>query len=218
MPSAPAYLLSDLDETLYPSSCGLMQAVSARMSLFVAQYLKVGAEEAAGIRRRLRLTYGTTLTGLMREYGLQVAEQYLAFTHDVPVESFLSADPQLSAALSSIPLPKAVLTNSPLEHAERVLVRLGIRRLFERIFDLRFNAFTGKPDLGVYRRALGELGRSAPEVLLVDNHLDYLAPFRSMGGQVLLIDENGEAGPGLRDGIPSLRDIKQLPAYLASLS
>jgi putative hydrolase of the HAD superfamily len=218
MPSAPAYLLSDLDETLYPSSCGLMQAVSARMSLFVAQYLKVGAEEAAGIRRRLRLTYGTTLTGLMREYGLQVAEQYLAFTHDVPVESFLSADPQLSAALSSIPLPKAVLTNSPLEHAERVLVRLGIHRLFERIFDLRFNAFTGKPDLGVYRRALGELGRSAPEVLLVDNHLDYLAPFRAIGGQVLLIDENGEAGPGLRDGIPSLRDIKQLPAYLASLS
>jgi hypothetical protein len=52
----------------------------------------------------------------------------------------------------------------------------------------------------------------------VDNHLDYLAPFRAMGGQVLLIDENGEAGPGLRDGIPSLRDIKQLPAYLASLS
>ncbi len=232
----PAYLLCDLDETLYPSSCGLMQAVSARMSLFVAQYLKVGEEEAGRIRRRLRLAYGTTLTGLMREYGLQVAEQYLAFTHDVPVESFLSEDPQLAEALSSIPLAKSVLTNSPLEHAERVLRRLGVRPLFERIFDLRFNGYTGKPDAGVYVRALAEVGREAAEVLLVDNHLDYLAPFRAMGGQVLLIDERGEAalqaqaasqaagqaaGQDLREllsGVPRLRDIKELPRYLASRS
>ena len=216
MPSAPAYLLCDLDETLYPSSCGLMQAVSARMSLFVAQYLGVGEEEAARIRRRLRVVYGTTLTGLMREHGLEVAEQYLAYTHDVPVEGFLSEDPQLAAALAAIQLPKSVITNSPLEHAERVLRRLGIRQLFERIFDLRFNGFTGKPDPGVYARALAEVGRGAAEVLLVDNHLDYLAPFRAMGGMVLLIDEKGDASG--QEEVPRLRDIKELPSYLASLS
>jgi putative hydrolase of the HAD superfamily len=218
MPSAPTYLVCDLDETLYPSSCGLMQAVSARMSLFVAQYLKVGSAEAARIRRRLRLTYGTTLTGLMREYGLEVAEQYLAYTHDVPVESFISEDPRLAAVLSAIPQPKSVLTNSPLEHAERVLRRLGVRQLFEHIFDLRSNGLTGKPDLGVYRRVLGVLGREAAEVLLVDNHLDYLAPFQAMGGQVLLIDEKGEAAvQELLPGVCRLRDIKELPSYLASL-
>jgi putative hydrolase of the HAD superfamily len=155
----------------------------------------------------------------MREYGLEVAEHYLAYTHDVPVESFVAEDPQLAAALSSIPLPKSVLTNSPLEHAERVLRRLGVREQFERIFDLRFNGYTGKPEPGVYMRALSELGRAAAEVLLVDNHLDYLAPFRAMGGQVLLIDENGDsAGQEPLPGVPHLRDIKQLPSYLASLS
>jgi len=46
----PAYLLFDLDETLYPSSCGLMQAVSVRMTAFVAQFLQVGEVEAARIR------------------------------------------------------------------------------------------------------------------------------------------------------------------------
>jgi putative hydrolase of the HAD superfamily len=214
----PAYLLSDLDETLYPASCGLMQAVSVRMTAFVKEYLRVSEEEAASIRRRLRLVHGTTLTGLMREYGLEVAEQYLAYTHDVPVESFLEADPRLAAALSSISLPKSVLTNSPLEHAERVLKRLGVRPLFERVFDLRFNGYTGKPDAGVYARALGELGRRAEEVLMVDNHLDYLAPFRAMGGSVLLIDENGSTGDGSSDGVPRLRDIKELPAYLATAS
>jgi putative hydrolase of the HAD superfamily len=210
----PAYLLCDLDETLYPTSCGLMQAVSARMSAFVAEYLGVGREEAARIRSRLRVVYGTTLTGLMREYGLQVAEQYLAYTHDVPVADFLAADPRLSEALASIPLPKSVLTNSPLEHAERVLNRLGIRGQFERVFDLRFNGFTGKPDPAVYARALGALGRRPAEVLLVDNHLDYLAPFRAMGGQVLLIDEGGDGTA--QDGVPTLGEIKELPAWLAA--
>jgi len=211
----PAYLLFDLDETLYPSSCGLMQAVSVRMTAFVAQFLQVGEVEAARIRRRLRVVHGTTLTGLMREHGLEVAEQYLAYTHDVPVERFLSEDLRLRQALSSIPLSKAVLTNSPLEHAERVLNLLGIRALFERIFDLRFNGYTGKPDPAVYTRALGELGRDAAEVLLVDNHLDYLAPFRAMGGSVLLIDEDGSSAG--QEGVPRLRDIKELPAFLAEL-
>jgi putative hydrolase of the HAD superfamily len=150
----------------------------------------------------------------MREHGLEVAEHYLAYTHDVPVEDFLAEDPRLAAALSSLPQPKSVLTNSPLEHAERVLKRLGIRPLFERVFDLRFNGFTGKPDAGVYARALGVLGRSAAEVLLVDNHLDYLAPFRAMGGQVLLIDENGSSCG--QESVPRLRDIKELPSYLAA--
>ncbi len=73
----------------------------------------------------------------------------------------------------------------------------------------------GKPDAGVYVRALAEVGREAAEVLLVDNHVDYLAPFRAMGGSVLLIDENGTYAA--RDGLPRLRHIKELPAYLASL-
>ena len=67
----------------------------------------------------------------------------------------------------------------------------------------------------MYVRALEAVGRRAPEVLLIDNHLDYLVPFRAMGGQVLLIDEDG-AVPDLPPGVPRLRDVKQLPAWLAS--
>jgi hypothetical protein len=35
-----------------------------------------------------------------------------------------------------------------------------------------------------------------------------------MGGQVLLIDESGSAAGG--EGLPRLRDIKELPAFLAA--
>lgn len=216
MAGRPAYLLFDLDETLYPSSCGLMQELSVRMTAFVTEFLGVGETEATRIRRHLRLKYGTTLTGLMREYGLAVAEQYLAYTHDVPLERFLAKDPQLAAALASLRLPKSVLTNSPKEHAERVLDRLGVREEFEHIFDLRFNELAGKPDAAVYTRVLAVLARPAPEVLLIDNHLDYLEPFLALGGQVLLINEPGCALQELPPGVPCLRDIKELPAFLAA--
>ncbi len=212
----PAYLLCDLDETLYPTSCGLMQAVSARMSAFVAEYLRVDREEAARIRSRLRVTYGTTLTGLMREYGLQVAEQYLAYTHDVPVADFLAEDPlplrgpglHPPAQVGAHQLPAGARRAGPEAPGHPGPVRAGLRPALQRLS-------SGKPDPAVYNRALGALGRRAAEVLLVDNHLDYLAPFRAMGGQVLLIDEGGDGSA--QDGVPTLGDIKELPAYLAAL-
>jgi putative hydrolase of the HAD superfamily len=219
MVSGPAYLLFDLDETLYPASCGLMQAVSERMTAFVAEYLGLPEAQAAQLRKGLSLRHGTTLTGLMREHGLADAERYLAYTHDVDVERILPRDPQLAPALRAIPLPKSVLTNSPLEHAVRVLEHLQVRELFERIFDIRFNGLAGKPDAAVYRRVLEELGRRSEEVLLIDNRLDYLQAFRALGGQVLLISERG-ASRGMPAGqageVPCLRDVKELPAFLGS--
>jgi putative hydrolase of the HAD superfamily len=185
MVSQPAYLLFDLDETLYPASCGLMQAVSERMTAFVAEYLGLPEAKAVELRRGLSLRYGTTLTGLMREHGLADPERYLAYTHDVEVE--------------------------------RILRHLGVQGLFERIFDIRFNGLAGKPDAAVYPRVLKTLGRRSEEVLLIDNRLDYLQAFRSLGGRVLLIAERGccRGAPAGQPGeAPCLRDVKELPAFL----
>jgi putative hydrolase of the HAD superfamily len=216
MASAPAYLLFDLDETLYPASSGLMQAVSERMNFFVAEYLGLSKKQAGELRRNLSLRHGTTLTGLMREHGLEDAERYLAYVHDVDVERILPRDPELAPALRAIPLAKSVLTNSPLEHALRVLDHLGVHELFERVFDIRFNGLAGKPDAAVYGRVLAALGRKPKAVMLIDNRLDYLLPFQALGGMVLLVDEDGASGgaPGQEAGVPRLRDVKQLPAFL----
>lgn len=129
--------------------------------------------------------------------------------------------------LAAMPLPKSVLTNSPLEHALRILEYLGIGGHFERVFDIRFNGLSGKPSAEVYERVLRALNRKPQEVLLIDNRLDYLLAFREMGGQVLLVDEGGVGGqapngssrqpasdPALSGEVPRIRDIMQLPAYL----
>ena len=89
---------------------------------------------------------------------------------------------------------------------------MEIRDAFEKIFDLRFNRYRGKPAKILYERVLHEIRRSAEEVLFVDDHTDYLESFREMGGLVLLVDEYSE-----RDevsGIPVIRRLNELSPYL----
>jgi putative hydrolase of the HAD superfamily len=211
-----SYLLFDLDETLYPSSSGIVGEISRRMTRYVSRLLKLDEASAAVLRRRLSLKHGTTLSGLMSEHGFRDAEDYLEFAHPVDVHRYLHKDPQLIAALSSIALPKSILTNAPVEHARRILEYLEIEHLFERIFDIRTNRFRGKPERAVYLHVLRELEREAAEVLFIDNRLDYLLAFRELGGNVLWVAAADEAAaPDY--GVDRIADIKQLPGYLRGL-
>jgi putative hydrolase of the HAD superfamily len=152
----------------------------------------------------------------MSEYNFKDPESYLEFAHPVDVERYLHKDPELVAALSSINLPKSILTNAPAEHARRILEYLEIERFFQRIFDIRMNDFQGKPERGVYLRVLAELKRDAPEVLFIDNRLDYLLAFRDIGGKVVLVaDRAVEAEAGHE--VPRIAHVKELPEFLERL-
>jgi putative hydrolase of the HAD superfamily len=209
------YLLFDLDETLYPSSSGIVEEVSRRMTLYVSRYLDLDEASAARVRSRLSRKHGTTLLGLIREYGFQDPEDYLEYTHPPDVHRYLHKDAELPTALGSIALPKSILTNAPAEHARRVLEYLEIGRLFERIFDIRTNHFHGKPERAVYLHVLGELKRKAAEVLFIDNRLDYLLAFRDVGGRILWVAEEQQQEPALK--VSRIAHIKELPGYLEAL-
>jgi putative hydrolase of the HAD superfamily len=209
------YLLFDLDETLYPSSSGMVEEVSRRMTRYVSRYLDLDEAGAARVRRRLSRRHGTTLLGLIREYDFRDPEDYLEYTHPHDVQRYLHKDAGLPAALSSIALPKSILTNAPAEHARRILRFLEIDGLFERIFDIRTNHFRGKPERSVYLHVLGELNRRAPEVLFIDNRIDYLLAFRDVGGHILWVagDESRES----ERNVSRIAHIKELPGYLRAL-
>ena len=137
MNSSITYLLFDLDETLYPASSAMVEEISRRMTRYVSQYLKLDEDRAARLRRELSQKHGTTLTGLMTEHNFNDPEAYLEFAHPTDVGRYLHKDPELASALSSVALPKSILTNAPQEHALRILEYLEIAHLFERIFDIR---------------------------------------------------------------------------------
>ena len=211
------YVLVDLDNTVYPASSGLLDEIGKRMTCYLAEFFDVPQQEAAGLRSRYRVEYGATLTGLLTEGGLQDPEHYLEAVHPKDLSPFLRKDSELLRVLASISLPLSILTNSPVEHARRVLTFLDAERYFQRIFDIRFNTFQGKPSKPLYRKVLKAIEIKAEEVLLIDDHVDYLASFRELGGKVALIREAEAGGPDA-DGMPILPTLKELPLLLRDLA
>jgi putative hydrolase of the HAD superfamily len=205
------YLLFDLDNTLYSSRYGLEQNVSRRITEFTAGLLGLSTKETAKLRASRIPFYGTTLEWLMAEKGLTDADHYFRIIHPEDEAEILPPDPALGEFLQGIKLPKAILTNSPMEHAERVLARLGIRACFGPVFDIRWNNFKGKPRADVYRRVLKCLNSSPETTLFIDDYPKYITGYLALGGRGLLLDENNEH-PEHRG--PRIRELRELSLYL----
>lgn len=180
-------ILFDLDNTLYPASSGVMQSIDRRIGEYVRERLGLSEAEAAEIKRHYYSTYGTTLRGLQQHYGHVETDDYLQFVHDVAIETYLQFDAELDAALTRLPVTKIIFTNSPREHAERVLKAMGLAHHFERIYDLRYFNFVAKPDPACYQHILDDLGVSGPETLLLEDTSHNLGPAKALEMTTMLI-------------------------------
>lgn len=207
------YLLFDLDNTLYPESSGIQAEIHRRMTLQVAEHLGVSLEEAEELKKHGYKTHGTTLRWLQVEKGLSESniQAFLEDVHPKDPSQFLTFDPKLDEMLGALPLPLAVLTNSPMLHAERILATLGIAQRFTHVFDLVFNELEGKPHANAYNRCLQVLGVIPSRVLFIDDVPGYLDGFLDLQGKTLLIDEFGVHQTSEH---PKISNIHQLPSFL----
>lgn len=210
----PSLLLFDLDNTLYPESSGMDHDITRRMIEYVAAYLGMGVEEARAFRHERAKKYGTTLEWLRTEHGFADVESYFAAVHPEGEEYCIAADPSLGPLLDSMPQRKAVLTNSPYEHAARVLEKLGVADRFEAIYDIRYNELRGKPHAEAYRRACAALGAGIEETVFVDDMPKYVRGFLDIGGRAVLVDEGARFSA---EGLVSVRGLSELPALVAGL-
>jgi putative hydrolase of the HAD superfamily len=206
------YLLFDLDSTLYSCRFGLEDNVRKRIGKFGGEYLGITEEEFWLQRNTNREKYGTALEWLMSEKNFKDTEAYMAAVHPPDEADSLPQDPQLRAFIESLPLPKAILTNAPMEHADLILGKLGLPRdLFTHIFDVRQFNFRGKPHADVFNKVLHTLGMSAGEVLFIDDFPSYAEGFIAVGGKALLLDENNAYN---NYPYPKIRELKELVEYL----
>lgn len=212
-------LLLDLDNTIYPASSGVAAELSRLINLYTARHLGVSEEEALVQRRGKFHEYGTTMKWLQQEHGLKDYEDFFKKVHPPRIEDFLTPDPRVAETLKAITLPMAIFTNAPEEHARRVTDFYGITEMFARFFDIRYHQLKGKPHRECYQRVLNALDWQPETTLLVDDQTLYLAGFREMGGQTLLIREAEPAVSAPADGAeyPEIRHITELPDYLAGL-
>jgi putative hydrolase of the HAD superfamily len=124
----------DLDNTLYPHHLNLWQQVDDRIRSYIADFLKIGRDEAFRVQKDYYKRYGTSMRGLMTEHGMD-PDEYLAFVHQID-HSPLEPNPALGAAIEQLPGRKLILTNGTRKHAEAVTRRLEIHEKFEDVFDI----------------------------------------------------------------------------------
>lgn len=199
-------ILFDLDDTLYPRETGVMYQVGRRIEAYLSQKMGLASEQSTDLRRRYWQEYGTTLNGLVLEYGVD-PEDYLAFVHDIPLDQLLHPDPQLDRMLTSIPQRKVIFTNATQEHANRVLNRLGVTRHFERTIDVRSINFLSKKAVKAHRRALDLLGVAGSDCMLIEDIAHNLKPAKSLGVVTVLIGTPEQCPNGIDFCIPSVLGV-----------
>jgi putative hydrolase of the HAD superfamily len=142
----------DLDNTLYPHHLNLWQQVDERIRSYIADFLKVGHDEAFRVQKDYYKRYGTSMRGLMTEHGMK-PDDFLDFVHQID-HSPLEPNPALGAAIEKLPGRKLILTNGTRKHADAVMQRLAIHEHFEDVFDIIAAELEPKPLPQTYDRFL----------------------------------------------------------------
>lgn len=206
----------DLDDTLYPSTSGLWNAIRERMTRFMWERLGLPKEAVSELRKHYFETYGTTLRGLQRHHGVD-AEEYLAYVHDLPLAEFIHPDPEVRSLILSLPQKRWIFTNADSAHAERVLERLNLNGCFEGIIDVGILGYVCKPEPEAYTLALKIAGASDPSrCLMIDDSNSNLAGAKKAGLFTILVGAQEET-PEADLSIRSLLDLRDsLPALWSS--
>lgn len=176
----------DLDNTLYPAACDLFTHIDARMKAWIADFLGVDQEEAYRVQKRYFMQYGTTLRGLMDLHGID-PEPYMAYVHDIDITA-VQPNPALQAALAALAGRKLVFTNASVNHAHRVMDRLGITHLFEAVFDIRNAAYVPKPEPAIYRQFVAEHDLDPARTVMVEDMARNLEPAAALGMTTVWVD------------------------------
>ena len=134
----------DLDNTLYPPEVRLFDQIEVRMTRFVMEALDLDETSASRLRVDYWRRYGTTLTGLMDEHGVDPGP-YLTDVHDIDF-SPLEPDPNLAARISDLPGRRIVYTNGCAPYAERVIAARGLGGLFDAVYGVEHAGFRPKPE------------------------------------------------------------------------
>jgi putative hydrolase of the HAD superfamily len=203
----------DLDDTLYPSTSGLWEAIRERMSCYMWERLNLPKEEVPALRKYYFETYGTTLRGLQMYHGVD-ADEYLAYVHDLPLQLYIQPAPGLRKIILSLSLRKWIFTNADDRHAQRVLAELGLSDCFSGIIDIHAIHFACKPEIVAYQRAMALAGEVEPSrCVLLDDSPRNLAPAREMGFFTILV------GTGKPDPAASLSllSVDELPSAMPEL-
>ncbi len=169
----------DLDNTLYPPEMGLFPQIEVKMTAWVMRHLGLDQPEANHLRKHYWDHYGTTLSGLMTEHGVEPLA-YLADVHDVDF-SVLSPAPDLAKALAALPGRRIIYTNADGIYARKVLNARGLTGLFDAIYAIEDADFHPKPHARAFETIFARDGLNPARAAMFEDDPKNLAVPHAMG-------------------------------------
>lgn len=187
----------DLDNTLYPRSFDLFSQIDALITKYVMEVTGLPRDEARVLQKQYYQDLGTTLNGLMTQYGID-PEHYLGAVHDIDYSCVLK-NPALVSAIGALPGRKYIFTNADTGHAMQVLGRLGGIHLFDGVFDIRAAQFTPKPARSAYELFIAQYDIEPTRAVMFDDLEKNLLVPHEMGMATVHVVPDGAYVPVDRD-------------------
>ena len=180
----------DLDNTLYSAESGIFQQVHQLMGEFIKNYLKVDLNEAKKIQSKYYKEHGTTLKGLMDNYGVD-PDHFLAEVHKLDY-SIVSSNEKLNIQLKKLIGRKIIYTNANLQHTLDVLERIGLTNFFDEIFDIKMANYIPKPEIKPYQQIIEKYDLNPNSSAMFDDIAKNLVPAKKVGFTSVWIDAGYE--------------------------
>ena len=175
----------DLDNTLYSPEIEIFSQIDKRMTEFIKSKLNTSNEKAFEIQKKYFLEYGTTLAGLMKEEDVN-PDEFLEYVHDINLE-ILKPNEELNKIIKELPGKKFIYTNGSKKHAENVLNKLKMQKIFDHIFDIKESNFIPKPNIKSYRKFIKKMNIDPQVSVMFEDIGRNLEPAKNIGMQTVLI-------------------------------
>ncbi len=180
----------DLDNTLYSSDSGIFQQVHKLMGEFISKNLNMNMPEAKKLQAKYYKEHGTTLKGLMNNYGID-PDYFLDEVHRLDY-SIVSSNELLNQELHKLEGRKIIYTNANKKHVIDVLDRIGLSNFFDEIFDIKMANYIPKPELDPYKQIINLFNIDPDTSAMFDDIAKNLVPAKKVNFTSVWIDAGYE--------------------------
>jgi len=180
----------DLDNTLYAADSGVFQQVHKLMGEFISNNLNMDMPEAKKLQAKYYKQHGTTLRGLMDNYGID-PDYFLDEVHRLDY-SIVSSNELLNRELYKLDGRKIIYTNANKKHAIDVLERIGLSNFFDEIFDIKMANYVPKPELKPYEQLINLYDFDPEASAMFDDIAKNLVPAKKVKFTTVWIDAGYE--------------------------